>query len=59
MRELKHLLSLLFENKKSEEQPKKMKISFRNEFTPEEREQFNLWCREFNVSAMYDGPRIY
>jgi len=55
MEDLKKIITLLFNDKPLEEQPKKVEFKIRNIITPEEREAFNKWCQEMNVSAMYDA----
>lgn len=54
MEALKRVLELLYKDKQLEEQPKRLEIKSRDIITPEERESFNQWCRELNVSILYE-----
>jgi len=48
----------LFKNKlKTEERPK-ITVKINKPFTPEEREKFNQWCIELNVSALWDDNKL-
>ena len=51
---LKRVLEILYKDKQPEEQPKRLEIKSRDIITPEERESFNQWCRELNVSILYE-----
>jgi hypothetical protein len=54
MNDLKRIIKLLFKNKQSEEIPKKIEVKYRQFVTPEHQEAFNQWCKELNVSILYD-----
>jgi hypothetical protein len=54
MEALKRVLELLYKDKQPEEQPKRLEIKSRQFVTPEHQEAFNQWCKELNVSILYD-----
>lgn len=45
------------EKVKKEDRPKVV-VTSRKPFTPEEREKFNQWCRDLNVSALWDNNKL-
>lgn len=48
----------LFKNKQKTEERPKIVVRTIKPFTPAEREKFNQWCRELNVSAMWDDNKL-
>lgn len=48
----------LFKGKTKTEDRPKITVTSKKPFTPEEREKFNKWCRELNVSALWDDNRL-
>jgi len=56
---LKKVFELLYKDKQPKERPKKLEVKMRSISTPEERESFNKWCREFNVSVLYDKDKQF
>jgi hypothetical protein len=48
----------LFKNKQRTEERPKITIKINKQFTPTERERFNQWCRELNVSALWDDNKL-
>lgn len=48
----------LFKNKQKTEERPKITVKINKPFTPTEREKFNQWCRELNVSAMWDDNKL-
>ena len=48
----------LFKGKTKTEDRPKITVTSKKPFTPEEREKFNQWCRELNVSALWDDNRL-
>jgi hypothetical protein len=48
----------LFKNKQKTEERPKITIKINKPFTPTEREKFNQWCRELNVSALWDDNKL-
>jgi hypothetical protein len=48
----------LFKNKQTTEERPKITIKTNKPFTPTERERFNQWCRELNVSALWDDNKL-
>jgi hypothetical protein len=48
----------LFKNKQKTEERPKITVKINKPFTPIEREKFNNWCRELNVSALWDDNKL-
>ena len=48
----------LFKNKQRTEERPKITIKINKPFTPTERERFNQWCKELNVSALWDDNKL-
>ena len=48
----------LFKNKQKTEERPKITVKIKKPFTPEEREKFNQWCIELNVSALWDDNKL-
>ena len=48
----------LFKNKQQTEESPNITVKINKPFTPTEREKFNQWCRELNVSAMWDDNKL-
>jgi hypothetical protein len=48
----------LFKNKQKTEERPKITIKINKPFTPTERERFNQWCKELNVSALWDDNKL-
>jgi len=48
----------LFKNKQKTEERPKITVKINKQFTPKEREKFNQWCRELNVSALWDDNKL-
>jgi hypothetical protein len=48
----------LFKNKQKTEERPKITVKINKPFTPAERERFNQWCRELNVSALWDDNKL-
>jgi hypothetical protein len=48
----------LFKGKTKTEDRPKITVTSKKPFTPEEREKFNKWCKELNVSALWDDNRL-
>jgi len=48
----------LFKGKTKTEDRPKITVTSKKPFTPEEREKFNRWCKELNVSALWDDNRL-
>lgn len=48
----------LFKNKQKTEDRPKITVKINKPFTPKEREKFNQWCKELNVSALWDDNRL-
>jgi hypothetical protein len=48
----------LFKNKQRTEERPKITIKINKQFTPTERERFNQWCKELNVSALWDDNKL-
>lgn len=46
------------EKVKKEDRPK-IVVTSRKPFTPEEREKYNQWCKELNVSALWDNNKLW
>lgn len=42
---------------KKEERPK-ITVTSRKPFTPEERKKYNEWCKELNVSILWEDNRL-
>ena len=54
---MKSILELFKSKQKTEERPKII-VTPVKPFTPTEREKFNQWCKELNVSALWDDNRL-
>jgi hypothetical protein len=54
---MKKVLELFKDKQKTEDRPK-ITVRSTKPFTPEEREKFNQWCRELNVSALWEDNRL-
>ena len=54
---MKKVLELFKGKTKTEDRPK-ITVTSKKPFTPEEREKFNRWCKELNVSALWDDNRL-
>jgi hypothetical protein len=50
---LKKVLDILYKNKQPEDLPRRVEIKSREFVTPEHKEEFDKWCKEFNVSILY------
>jgi hypothetical protein len=48
----------LFKEKQTKEERPKITLKSVKPFTKEEREKFNQWCKDLNVSAMWDDNRL-
>ena len=48
----------LFKNKQRTEERPKITIKINKPFTPTVREKFNQWCKELNVSALWDDNKL-
>jgi len=48
----------LFKNKQRTEERPKITVKINKQFTPTEREKFNQWCKELNVSALWDDNKL-
>jgi hypothetical protein len=48
----------LFKNKQKTEERPKITVKTTRPFTQTEREKFNKWCRELNVSALWDDNKL-
>lgn len=46
------------EKVKQEDRPKVV-VTSKKPFTPEEREKYNQWCKELNVSALWDNNKLW
>ena len=46
------------EKVKQEDRPK-IVVTSRKPFTPEERKKYNEWCKELNVSALWDNNKLW
>ena len=55
---MKKVLELFKSKQKTEDRPK-ITVKSVKPFTPEERERYNQWCKELNVSAMWDGNKLW
>lgn len=58
LNEMKNVLELLFKKKENNEIPRKISVQTVKQFTEEERNKFNQWCKDLNVSAMYEDKKI-
>lgn len=54
---MKKVLELFKDKQKTEDRPK-ITVKSVKPFTPEERERYNQWCRELNVSALWEDNRL-
>lgn len=54
---MKKILELFKSEQKTEERPK-ITMNINKPFTPKEREKFNRWCKELNVSALWDDNKL-
>jgi hypothetical protein len=54
---MKKVLELFKSKQKTEDSPK-ITVKSVKPFTPEERERYNRWCRELNVSALWEDNRL-
>ncbi len=54
---MKKVLELFKGKQKTEDRPKII-VKTTRPFTAEEREKFNNWCKEYNVSALWDDNRL-
>lgn len=54
---MKKILELFKSEQKTEDRPK-ITVKTTRPFTPTEREKFNKWCRELNVSALWDDNKL-
>jgi hypothetical protein len=54
---MKKVLELFKSKQKTEDNPK-ITVKSVKPFTPEERERYNRWCRELNVSALWEDNRL-
>lgn len=54
---MKKVLELFKSKQKTENRPK-ITVKSVKPFTPEERERYNRWCRELNVSALWEDNRL-
>lgn len=50
----------LFKSKKDNSKEERPKITVQSikPFTPEEREKYNQWCKELNVSTLWENNRL-
>lgn len=48
----------LFKNKQKTEDRPKITVKINRPFTQTERERFNQWCKELNVSALWDDNKL-
>lgn len=48
----------LFKNKQKTEDRPKITVKINKPFTQTEREKFNRWCKELNVSALWDDNKL-
>lgn len=50
----------LFKGKKDNSKEERPKITVQSikPFTPEERKRYNQWCKELNVSALWEDNRL-
>lgn len=54
---MRNLLELFKNKQKTEERPK-ITVKTVKPFTPAEREKFNQWCRDLNVSILWDDNKL-
>ena len=54
---MKKVLELFKSKQKTEDRPN-ITVKSVKPFTPEERERYNRWCRELNVSALWEDNRL-
>ena len=54
---MKKILELFKSEQKTEERPK-ITVKINKPFTPTERERFNQWCKDLNVSALWDDNKL-
>ena len=54
---MKSVLELFKGKTKTEERPK-ISVKSVKPFTPEERERYNQWCKELNVSVLWEDNRL-
>jgi len=54
---MRNILELFKSKQKTEDRPK-ITVKINKPFTPAEREKFNQWCRELNVSALWDDNKL-
>jgi hypothetical protein len=48
----------LFKDKEEKKDRPKISVMTTRQFTPQEREKFNEWCKEYNVSALWEDNRL-
>jgi hypothetical protein len=54
---MKSVLKLFKGKTKTEDRPK-ITVQSVKPFTPEERERYNQWCKELNVSILWEDNRL-
>jgi len=54
---MKSVLELFKGKQKTEDRPK-ITVKSVKPFTPEEREKFNQWCKELNVSILWEDNKL-
>ncbi len=54
---MKKVLELFKGKQKTEDRPK-ITVKSVKPFTPEERERYNQWCKELNVSILWEDNRL-
>lgn len=48
----------LFKDKEEKKDRPRISVMTTRQFTPQEREKFNEWCKEYNVSALWEDNRL-
>ena len=54
---MKKVLELFKSKQKTQERPK-ITVQSVKPFTPEERKKYNEWCKELNVSILWEDNRL-
>ena len=54
---MKKVLELFKSKQKTQERPK-ITVQSVKPFTPEERAKYNQWCKELNVSVLWEDNRL-